>query len=313
MASSAIYRDLLLKHRHGLPLWIPDPDENLEEHKKQGISIGDLGLLTEDGGFEYLFNIHVDADHSVNKDMVIPPSFTPLPLPRTSKHAYHDQKACITQNARFDIGGTIAAGVNLGPGAGVEVELDFTTTDERAAMLYLPHGADREDTTARGLYRNTLPVWRIVVQICQRRARLRRTKRLLVSGDRCDKSGSWALAAGAPQTGSSVQFKIRAGPLAVAAVTEGFHVSWSNTGGVERRHYPPSMKDSVEVKNQCVFVRGLTIAIRTSWFTKPLRGKVEINEINTSTQSFPGAGKTYHLDLRHAEFSIQKCDSIVAA
>jgi hypothetical protein len=114
MASSAIYRDLLLKHRHGLPLWIPDPDENLEEHKKQGISIGDLGLLTEDGGFEYLFNIHVDADHSVNKDMVIPPSFTPLPLPRTSKHAYHDQKACITQNARFDIGGTIAAGVNLG-------------------------------------------------------------------------------------------------------------------------------------------------------------------------------------------------------
>ncbi|KAF8172653.1 hypothetical protein BJ912DRAFT_911102 [Pholiota molesta] len=299
MASSAIYRDLLLKHLHGLPLWIPDPDENLEGHKKQGISIGDLGILKEDGGFEYLFNIHVDADHSVNKDMVIPASFTPLPLPRTSKHAYHDQKACITQNAKFEMGGTVAGEVNLGLGAGVEVELDFTTTDERAAMLYLPHGADREDVIARGLYREYAArygkSWYKFFN-GELKYEARNNSLYLVTG--CDKSGSWALAAGSPQTGSSVRFRIKAGPPAVASVTEGFHVSWSNTGGVERRHYPPSMKDSVEVKNQCVFVRGLTIAIRTSWFTKPLRGKVEINEINTSTQSFPGAGKTYHLDLR---------------
>jgi hypothetical protein len=178
------------------------------------------------------------------------------------------------------------------PGAGVEVELDLTTTDERAAMLYLPHGADREDTTARGLYRKYAArygeSWYRFVN-GELDCDARNGSLYLVTG--CDKSGSWALAAGAPQTGSSVQFKIRAGPLAVASVTEGFHISWSNTGGVERRHYPPSMKGSVEVKNQCVFVRGLTIAIRTSWFTKPLRGKVEINEINTSTQSFPAAGK----------------------
>jgi hypothetical protein len=73
-----------------------------------------------------------------------------------------------------------------------------------------------------------------------------------------------------------------------ASVTADFHVAWTNTSGIEGRHYPPLMKHTVDVKNQCVFVRGLAIAIRKNWFSKPWlpASKVHINEVNNSTVSF---------------------------
>lgn len=108
MANSIIYRDLLLKQRHGLPFWKPDPNANLPEvYTKRGISIGDLGILTDDGGFDYLFNIHADADDPVNIFLGCPASFRPLPL-NTVKDVnktifQHPEKACITRNASFEV------------------------------------------------------------------------------------------------------------------------------------------------------------------------------------------------------------------
>lgn len=304
MASSRIYRDLLLKKQHGLPLWIPDPNENLEEHIKQGISIGNLGILTNDGGFRYLFNIHAEADAPVNKDMRTPQPFTPLPMPTITKRGFiHVQKACITENASFEMEGIAEAQANVYVisrssshlayllhrlGAGVGVDLTFTTTHERAAMLYLPHGADREDTDSIGLYKEYAAQhgesWYKFVNE-ELKSDARNDSLYLVTG--CDKSGSWALAAGSPRQGSSVKFAIKGSPVVVpGSITAGFHVSWTNTSGIEGRHYPSSMKHTVEVKNQCVFIRGLAIAIRKNWFTKPWVGKVRITEINTSTGSF---------------------------
>ena len=81
MASSIVYRDLLLHKRHGLPFWTPEPDANLPvAYKNQGISIGDLGLLTDDGGFDYLFNIHATADDPINY-LGTPTDFRPLQEP----------------------------------------------------------------------------------------------------------------------------------------------------------------------------------------------------------------------------------------
>jgi hypothetical protein len=108
MASSDIYRELLLKKRHGLPLWKPDPDANLPEaYTKQGISIGDLGLLTDDGGFDYLCNVHADANDPVNQHLGTPDFFIPLPhnpaTDTTRTRLFHPEQACITRGAKFNL------------------------------------------------------------------------------------------------------------------------------------------------------------------------------------------------------------------
>ncbi len=74
------YRQLLMRSGHGYPLWIPEPDAGLPvDYQREGVTIGDLGLLTAGGGFDFIFNVHVDAGHPVNAGGV-PPDFVPLPI-----------------------------------------------------------------------------------------------------------------------------------------------------------------------------------------------------------------------------------------
>ncbi|KAF9025584.1 hypothetical protein BDZ89DRAFT_953712 [Hymenopellis radicata] len=38
---------------------IPEPDQSLPiEYRNRGIRVGDVGLMTEDCGFDFLFNVH---------------------------------------------------------------------------------------------------------------------------------------------------------------------------------------------------------------------------------------------------------------
>jgi hypothetical protein len=118
MANSVIYCDLLLQQGHGLPLWKPDPNANLPEaYTKQGISIGDLGLLTDDGGFDFLFNVHADAHDPVNQFLGTPASFIPLPLDPIRdviKTTFqHPMKAYIMRNIEIVLGCTLGAGAQV--------------------------------------------------------------------------------------------------------------------------------------------------------------------------------------------------------
>lgn len=48
-------------------MWIPEPNKALPQaYRERGVSIGDVGIITEDGQFDYLFNICEDEDHPVN-------------------------------------------------------------------------------------------------------------------------------------------------------------------------------------------------------------------------------------------------------
>ncbi|KIK62478.1 hypothetical protein GYMLUDRAFT_116705, partial [Collybiopsis luxurians FD-317 M1] len=66
-----IYAQLLLPRKRGYPLWDPKPDEYLpEEYRREGVRIGDVGFLNESGGFDYLFNACLPAEHPVNAGRV---------------------------------------------------------------------------------------------------------------------------------------------------------------------------------------------------------------------------------------------------
>ncbi len=95
----AIYTKLLLRRGHGYPLWIPESDYNLPDvYCDKGVSVGDLGILTDDGGFDFLFNVCAEADDPVNQGHV-PPQFQPLRI--SSSHAirkipFHRKSSSIT-------------------------------------------------------------------------------------------------------------------------------------------------------------------------------------------------------------------------
>jgi hypothetical protein len=66
--ASEVYAQLLLPKRLGFPLWNPAPDKNLLiEYQEKGVSIGDVGIITQDGEFDFLFNICIPTDSPINR------------------------------------------------------------------------------------------------------------------------------------------------------------------------------------------------------------------------------------------------------
>jgi hypothetical protein len=77
-----VYVRHLLPKKCGFPLWVPKPHPNLpEEYRRKGVDIGDVGIVTSNGVFDFLFNICLPANDPIN-DNLVPPDFTPLDLPR---------------------------------------------------------------------------------------------------------------------------------------------------------------------------------------------------------------------------------------
>ncbi|KIJ12516.1 hypothetical protein PAXINDRAFT_49154, partial [Paxillus involutus ATCC 200175] len=65
-----IYARLLIPRdsTRGYPLWYPEPDDNLPEPcRDEGLRIGDIGIVTERGTFDILFNICLPQEHPVNQ------------------------------------------------------------------------------------------------------------------------------------------------------------------------------------------------------------------------------------------------------
>lgn len=77
--ASEVYTRLLLSNHLGFPLWNPAPDDNLvSDYREKGVSIGDVGLITSDGKFDFLFNICLPSDHPVNQQYGVPKDFEVL-------------------------------------------------------------------------------------------------------------------------------------------------------------------------------------------------------------------------------------------
>lgn len=70
----------LLPKRYGYPLWFPEPRRGLSpQYRSVGVDIGDVGMITYDGRFDFLFNICRSADDPVNS-LGVPAYFEPFSL-----------------------------------------------------------------------------------------------------------------------------------------------------------------------------------------------------------------------------------------
>lgn len=75
--SNVIYQRHLELKGHGFPLWIPPANQNLPiQYRRTGVRIGDVGIITPNGGFSFLFNICLPHDDPVN--LRLPEHFSPI-------------------------------------------------------------------------------------------------------------------------------------------------------------------------------------------------------------------------------------------
>ncbi|KDR78144.1 hypothetical protein GALMADRAFT_17050, partial [Galerina marginata CBS 339.88] len=135
------YRLLVIKGR-GLPLWIPGPNQKLDiGYQRDGMTIGDVGIITASGSFDFLFNICVPHDHPFNPPE-LPENFTPLAL------LPHDvDQHCEFQEASFLSSSSVKSRSEALNG------FTFESSATEGAILTMPVGANSEDVASIAKFR----------------------------------------------------------------------------------------------------------------------------------------------------------------
>lgn len=93
MAASQVYATQLLSRKRGYPLFVPEPSARLPEaYRRRGVSIGDVGVIAQDGSFAFAFNACTAADDPVNHRGV-PAGFRPLTISPDRIARFKDMRA----------------------------------------------------------------------------------------------------------------------------------------------------------------------------------------------------------------------------
>jgi hypothetical protein len=86
--SNSIFQRHMYLEKHGFPLWIPQPNLRLSRSYRRRGAIGDVGIFTAGGGFDFLFNICLPAGHPSNPDQ-LPEGFCRLELKPADVCEFH--------------------------------------------------------------------------------------------------------------------------------------------------------------------------------------------------------------------------------
>jgi len=80
-------QDIYARHllsRRGYPLWMPEPSHQLLVYRRDGLRIGDVGVvIPEDGCFDVFFNLCLPQDHPFHRANGVPDNFKPIELSDT--------------------------------------------------------------------------------------------------------------------------------------------------------------------------------------------------------------------------------------
>ncbi|KAJ7579024.1 hypothetical protein C8J56DRAFT_334850 [Mycena floridula] len=275
LSEAQTYSSSLLPKRHGYPLWLPEPHGNLPtEYRRNGLRIGDVVILTEDGGFDYMFNIFADETESINQGRT-PHGFNPLALDEQDvlywENRHKPGASISTMNVKklelnSEAAMTVIPGIPSEFGAGFE----FKSSSTSGGTLVLPDGASRIE------YRNHSRLEEYITRNIHlwfehvNGPRGRDTRNLcLVTG--CDKSKSWG-AASFSTFDSTKEISLK---FVAASLGAGFSYTWNTVS-------PAAVRVSAapgQFENQCVFLRGFNLTQRPSRFGS--RTRVTISDVST--------------------------------
>ncbi|ESK85012.1 hypothetical protein Moror_15750 [Moniliophthora roreri MCA 2997] len=279
-----LYARLLFPLGHGHALWLPEPNDDLPpEYSDKGIQIGDLGVITPDGGFDFFFNVCVSADHPINRSRGTPANFVPIAWNgqtfRAPKRFRPGIPICSRRAKQRQVNieaSAIVPGSALGVGGGIEISFN----KDSGAVLMPPNGARRVDCSHRASFReyarkNAHDWYQFVNGTLGREAE--NGSLYLVTG--FDKSDAWeTVLFNSSYSSQSCSFIFSTGGV-VDGQMKLAQSSLLQSSVVSRC----SASDADE--NQALFIRGFRITLRQGPFAR-LRGGVKV----TSTIDSSGSG-----------------------
>ncbi|KIK94598.1 hypothetical protein PAXRUDRAFT_33442 [Paxillus rubicundulus Ve08.2h10] len=219
-------------------LLIP-PDDNLPKVcRDEGLRIGDVGIVTERGTFDILFNICLPEEHPLNQRGGVPATFKQVPL------------------SVWDVSKIPQLGLSL----------DFTSTSAAGATLVLPEGAGTEDLLSLGALMKEAKEkgesWYHYAYFDRERTTINNDSLYLVTG--YHKTSSWAVAAFSDASCSGgFNAAFTAGQVVEGNIAAAY--SWQVTNSIHWR-VGPEEGHNVNSRNQAVSIRGFKIALRDSVF-----------------------------------------------
>ncbi|KAJ7777238.1 hypothetical protein B0H16DRAFT_1301967 [Mycena metata] len=274
MSDSDLYSRLLFPKMQGYPLFHPQPFDDLPEPaRRTGTEIGDVGLVTQEGSFDPIFNILRAKDDPANR-FGVPPAFEPVSLgpediaTRTLFHLPGSDISNTTVNKkRIDVEAGIEDNVFVPLGAGAVVEV--STSSKQTALLLLPDGASRWDLRQQRVFRDYAlkhaPNWYSFVNGDLGRM-VGNGDLYLVTG--VTKSTTWSVAAVENHSGEGkVALRLKAGQIGSAGASRAWEwesASSSVDSGPRRNPGEELWQD-----NQTVFLRGFKVALRTMSLRRP--------------------------------------------
>ncbi|KAK0211869.1 hypothetical protein IW262DRAFT_1280255 [Armillaria fumosa] len=262
-----IYASLILPKGHGYPLWIPEPRSN----HPNGTQIGDLGILNDDGGFTYLFNVCKGASDSINENRV-PPGFEPLKNIREPRYSELEVNSVISSSAQVDL------------------SMETHSNSTAAAVLVLPDGAERYDSEQVNVFKKYAVAnahsWYKYFNGRQRK-RIYNGMLYLVTG--YDKCHSWSSACYSnPIESRGASLKFLPGHARHKWVKQTY-------SGVYRRSHQRDTTPGATA-NQTVFMRGFSISVRT------ILKSVSVVFIGETSSQLPPIGK--EVPYSHSQLGI---------
>jgi hypothetical protein len=112
MASDAsLYARKMYEKGYGRALWLPEPQSNRPAYlSRGGVSVGDVGYVTDDDSFETLFNVLLEGNHPANcrasgnlgLQPYVPDGFVPLALSQDDLRenpSFHNSPSVITSDS----------------------------------------------------------------------------------------------------------------------------------------------------------------------------------------------------------------------
>ncbi|KAF7355978.1 Pleiotropic drug resistance ABC transporter protein [Mycena venus] len=272
-SESEIYCSQLRRQKRGRPLYGPEPQINLSAaFRRRGVAIGDVGRITQEGTFDFFFNIFLPPEHPINGNRT-PEDFSPMP-PYESVDVSH-----FNYGPGSYVSTATIQKMDLDPPSDVFPGGDFAFNCDapRGAVLALPNGAHLEKLdnleNMRAYAAKHADSWYKYVNGARGRG-LANGDLCLVTG--CEKTRSWGMAS--YHTGREefeLTFKRTVRPDATYKPYQ-----WSGTHGqknpARRKSYdPPSTNAPM---NQTTFIHGWSISLPTGLWGK-LFGTVETASI----------------------------------